>query len=303
MLHPNFGYVQVAIARLGGKPIIYRPLITHCAEPDLVTLDRNRPSIYESSYIGFGKDGFYFDTPGQYELRALYNAPDGSRVISNVLRLRVKAPLTKEDDEIADLFIGTEQGTLLYLLGSESESLRRGRDAFATVVDKYPNNPMASYAYLVEGMNASRPFKRIEDHKVVNRPADYGNSERMLSAVVNSTTPSGNSLFADTEAPSPSLPRLDNISLNMVMRRMAEMRKESGDDTGANTMVLDMVRHFEKLQVPPHVRKRIIEQVSSLLTEEQIDGFQGNGPAPRGNPPGGDVSGGRKTRSPRPQRQ
>jgi hypothetical protein len=298
-LHPNFGYVQVAIARLGGKPKIYRPLITHCIEPELVMLDRNRPSIYESSYIGFGKDGFYFDAPGQYELRALYNAPDGSRVISNVLRLRVKAPLTREEDEVADLFIGTEQGTLLYLLGSESESLRRGRDAFATVIEKYPDNPMASYAYLVEGMSASRPFKRIEDHKVVSQPADFGRSENMLSAVVGATTPSGKSLFADTEAPSPSKPRLDNISLNMVMQRLAEMRKEAGNDAGASTMAIDIVRHFENLQVPPHVRERIIEQVSKLLTEEQIDGLRENGAAPSGNPPSGNAGGGKARSRPR----
>jgi hypothetical protein len=165
---------------------------------------------------------------------------------------------------------------------------------------------MASYAYLVEGMSASRPFKRIEDHKVVSQPADFGRSENMLSAVVGATTPSGKSLFADTEAPSPSKPRLDNISLNMVMQRLAEMRKEAGNDAGASTMAIDIVRHFDNLQVPPHVRKRIIEQVSKLLTEEQIDGLRGNGAAPSGNPPSGNlpsgIAGGGKARS-RPRRK
>jgi hypothetical protein len=269
-LHPNFGYVQVAITRLGGKPVIYRPLITHCEEPQLVSLDRNRPSVYESAYIGFGKDGFYFDTPGQYELRALYNAPDGSTVLSNVLRLRVKAPVSKEEDELADLFLGTEQGTLLYLLGSDSESLRRGRDAFALVIDKYRDHPMASYACLVEGMNASRPFKRIQDHKVVSRSADYEQSERMLSAVVDATVPAGTSLFADAAAPVPSMPRLDNISLNMVMRRLADVRRAAGDESGASQTAILMMRHFEAQRVPAHVRDGIVDQVSEFLSEKQL---------------------------------
>ena len=70
-LHPNFGFVQIGIRQLGGSTVPYRPLIVHCAEPDLVTLDAANGAVYDSAYIGFGKDGFYFDNPGQYELRAL----------------------------------------------------------------------------------------------------------------------------------------------------------------------------------------------------------------------------------------
>ena len=58
---------------------------------------------------------------GNYRVRAICYAPDGSQVFSNILALRVRHPVTAAEEELADLFFGEEQGTLLYLLGSDSE--------------------------------------------------------------------------------------------------------------------------------------------------------------------------------------
>ena len=72
----------------------------------LVTLDRDRPAIYESAYIGYGRGGLYFDSPGQYQIRAVYYAPDGSRVVSNPMAVRVRSPLSHEEDSAAELLMG-----------------------------------------------------------------------------------------------------------------------------------------------------------------------------------------------------
>src|SRR5262245_63884853 len=187
-LHPNFSYVQIGIHAPGGKTIVYRPFMQNCAEPEPVYLDTANPSVYDSAYIGSGYDGFYFDHPGIYELRAVYHGPDGSKVYSNVLRLRVRAPMDRQENELAELFLGNDQAKLLYLLGSDSPSLNTGNQAFETVIDKYDQHPMAVYAKLVKGVNAARNFKHIDDHQVVVRPAKKEESAHLLSDVVRSST-------------------------------------------------------------------------------------------------------------------
>ena len=79
------------------------------------------------------KSGFYFDQPGHYRIRAVYAALDGSEVLSNMITIRVRYPVTAADEVLADLFMGDEQGTLLSLQGSDADCLRRGNDAFNEV--------------------------------------------------------------------------------------------------------------------------------------------------------------------------
>lgn len=263
-LHPNLGYVQIGIVRVGGKTVVFRPMITHCAEPELVTLDPNLPAVYDSAYIGYGKDGFYFDSPGQYELRALYNAPDGSKVMSNVLRIRVKAPLDREEGDLAELFLGDNQGKLLYLLGSDSEELKSGRDAFELAMDKYPKHTMTAYARLAEGMNASRPFKRIdwEMGKLTTREVDLSRSESLLSSLVENAMRDPGALAADAGTPQADMvPRLDNISLNMATRRLAEVRLQAGKKRAATETLHSMVQFFANQHIPKHVQDQIIQRI------------------------------------------
>ena len=158
-LHPNLGYVQLGIMRPGGKTTRYRPFLQHCADPRLEMLDSARPAVYDSAYIGYGQDGFYFDQPGRYQIRGIYHAPDGSKVYSNVLTTWVRSPINAEEEQIAELHLGDDQGKLLYLLGSDSDTLRSGNDALLGVLDQYPRHPMAVYANMVMGINAARTFK------------------------------------------------------------------------------------------------------------------------------------------------
>jgi hypothetical protein len=151
--------------------------------------------IEDSAYIGYGKDGFTFGAPGTYRIRALYHAVDGSNVLSNELDLRVRHPVTAGEEEQADLMMGgDEQGTLLALLGSDSEALARGNAAFDTVLDKYSTSVMAQYVKLVKGINASRDFKTIrpaviaeDKNRMTVRCKDEGLAQSMLSSITQGT--------------------------------------------------------------------------------------------------------------------
>ena len=90
---------------------------------------------------------------------------DGSRIVSNEVSFLVRSPVNAEEDELGELFLGDEQGKLLYLLGSDSEFLADGNAAFDLVLEKYPRHPMAVYAGLVKGFNAARTFKTVTAEK------------------------------------------------------------------------------------------------------------------------------------------
>jgi len=98
-------------------------------------------------------------------VRAIYAALDGSQVASNILPVWVSYPVTDADEKLAELFLGEEQGILLSLLGSDSDSLKQGNEAFDEVLAKHSKHRLATYARLVKGINAARQFKTISDEK------------------------------------------------------------------------------------------------------------------------------------------
>ena len=215
-LHPNCGLVKIAIRKPSGDVWFYEPLIDHLVGERTQEIAPGE-SIQDSAYIGFGKGGLHFDQPGRYQIRAAYGAIDGSQVLSNILDVRVRYPVTAAEEELADLFMGEEQGTLLYLLGSDADSLRRGNAAFDEVLAKYPKHAMAQYARLVKGINAAREFKTVTPDRpgrlAIRLPNDAESTE-LLTAVADSGV-------------------LDSVSAEMTLSRLAEVQAKMGDDTGA----------------------------------------------------------------------
>jgi hypothetical protein len=185
-LRPRNGNVEIAIRQPSGRVLMYKPLIHQCALDDIVVLDADTPGITETAFIHYGKDGFYFDTPGTYRLRASAVAADGSIVLSNILDLRVQAPVTREDDEAAGLIFGDEQGTLMYLMGSDFEGLEAGNTALREIQERFPDHPLAAVAKLVQGVNAAREFKQVAaDATVTVRRPESQQAERLLTGVMD----------------------------------------------------------------------------------------------------------------------
>jgi hypothetical protein len=243
-LHPDDEMVQIAIRKPSGSTVLYRPMIEHCVdEAKTVTLTSEHPAIYDSAYIGYGREGQYFAETGHYQLRAIYIAQDGSRVISPTLTLQVRSPYTATDEEVGELFMGDEQGQLLKLLGSDSEALKQGNEALDLVLDKHAEHPLAVYARLVKGINAQRNFKKLEVDKVVKvREAKPHESVALLSSVVDDSTAEKG---------------VDNITLNLAMRRLARAHKETGDLERAEATINRMVEVFEHKQLKPYIVQQI----------------------------------------------
>jgi hypothetical protein len=248
-LHPNDDFVTVAIRQPSGRTVAYRPLLRRCAdESRTVRLDSNQPAIYDSAYIGYGRDGFYFDQPGQYAVRAQYVASDGSRVISPVLRFRVRLPVSREDVEVGELLMGEEQGQLLYLLGSDSDTLQAGNKALDTLLDRHGSHPLAVYARLAKGINAGRDFKDLTaDKQLQVRSAKPEEAVELLTAV---------------EQASSKAEGVDNITLNTAMRHLAFAEAKAGRPQKAAKVMDRMVQLFKAKGLNQQVIETISEQAA-----------------------------------------
>jgi hypothetical protein len=184
-LRPRNGQVQIAIAGPSGQVRLFEPLLHHCvSEADAVVLDAEKPSHADTAFIHYGKDGFYFDQPGTYRLRARHTAADGSNIVSPMTTVRVRPPVSAEDEEVAELLFGDEQGTLMYLVGSDLDDLRAGNDALTKVREEHPEHRLADFARVIQGVNAAREFKLVEaDNEVQVRKPDEGTAAELLGAV------------------------------------------------------------------------------------------------------------------------
>jgi hypothetical protein len=184
-LRTRNGAVQIAIAKPGGNAVLYEPLLHHCmSDEDAIVLDSEQTSYADATFIHYGKDGFVFDQPGAYRIRARYVAPDGSIVLSNVLTVRVRPPATQEDEDVAELLLDDEVGTLMYLVGSDAEELRGGNERLTRVWDEHPSHPLAAVARLIQGVNAAREFKLVEaDNSVRVRKPEADAAAELLGAV------------------------------------------------------------------------------------------------------------------------
>ncbi|HEV7892232.1 MAG TPA: hypothetical protein VGP08_16415 [Pyrinomonadaceae bacterium] len=277
-IHPDRGFVQLAIRKPDGRIVPYRPFISHCVDPTLTDLCVHQPSIYASAYIGYGRDGFYFGEAGFYQIVAVYYSPCGAEVISEPLDIRVRNPLNEVEEDIADHYYGHDEGALFYLLGSDSEHLSSGNRSLDNVLDKYGDHPLAIHAQVVKGVNDGRLFKKItEGNRLAARAPLAADSSRLLSQVVDpEITGAGffrrlwdTVTFRRRAAYEPPLaPRLDNITLNMCVRRLARAKKRMGDEKGADQTLDAALAYFDSRVSRPHVLARIKAQLEKTRGEK-----------------------------------
>ncbi|YCK40772.1 hypothetical protein ACNF49_43955 [Actinomadura sp. ATCC 39365] len=255
-LSPRGENLTILVTDPAGDIHPFRPIARHCGSPGRrVTLDAQSPALYDSAYIGYGADGLTFPTPGTYRLRALCKVPDGSTVVSAERTIQISSPHNEQDRQAGDLLMGSQQGTLLALLGSDAPQLAEGNAALDELITAHPDHPLAVYAHMVKGTNAGRHFLTLGKDGIGVRPADTATSIEELGAVVQTTLDPG------TDA------GVDNITLNEAMRRLARAHARAGDLKQADVVLDQMVETFREKHVPPPVLATIAEQAETARTE------------------------------------
>ena len=173
IIGPRPGNVDVAIKGPGETATVFEPLLHHCRLDDTVLLRAGDGPVRDSAFIHYGKDGFAFEKPGSYEIRARSVAPSGAVLVSNAVRIDVLAPRTQADRHVSDLVFGEEQGVLMSLVGSDAPELDDGNVALQTIAERFPAHPVASVARLITATNTAREFKSVRPDGTLNvRPAD-----------------------------------------------------------------------------------------------------------------------------------
>ncbi|MCD6062185.1 MAG: hypothetical protein K0R82_96 [Flavipsychrobacter sp.] len=254
-LHPKYEYVKIAILKPNGKVVTYEPVGHNCAVPDFRQLTAEDNTAYASAYIGYGKDGFYFDQPGFYKIKAAYLHEDGSVIQSDEVTIRVKSPVTKAEDEIADHYFTNEAGMLFYLLGSDSPSLQKGMEDMRHVADKYKTNELSIYANLLLGVNDGMRFKIVDpvDNQVVTRKRNLKDATGNMTKVFDA---------------SKGEEGVDNITLNWAYRHLAKGFLLEGDDETAKGILKAMEETFKAKKLRPAVQKIISKQSAKVLKEK-----------------------------------
>jgi hypothetical protein len=218
-LDPKTSMTSIVIKKPNGDVVAYEPFVDHLmdSQPQFLA---DGEVIEASAYIGHGGGGLYFDRPGSYKVRAIYQAPDGSQVFSNAADVKVRHPVNQADEELADLLIGEEQGILFSLMGSDSEALASGNRAFDIVLQKHAKHPLADYVQAARGVNLARTFV-IADATKPNR-----------AEVRQPQIQEAQDLLATATA---SDSRLDDLSKVSFLKKLAHAQKRAGDEVASNT--------------------------------------------------------------------
>jgi hypothetical protein len=166
-LSPEFGGVAVHIQQPDGTIVEYAPNMCALGTPELLKLapsngDTEGEDRYSKEvFLTYGSGGFYFDRPGEYQVRAVYQGPGDLLVPSNVHRIRIGAPVSAEVDRLAQDFFSDAVGLSMYLQGSQSPFLSKGMGVIEEVADRCKDTVLGAKLAITLANSVAEPFFRI----------------------------------------------------------------------------------------------------------------------------------------------
>jgi hypothetical protein len=172
-LQPEYGNLAIYIRRPDGRILPYAPVLYKLATPRFQVLEARQQSVEgadrlsQNILISYGKCGHYFDAPGEYLVRAIFQGAGDVLITSPVHRLRVGHPLSRDEERMAQDYFSHAAGLALYLNGSSSPFLEEGMSTLETMADRFSKSPVGALLSLMLAQNLGEAFHRIENGKVV----------------------------------------------------------------------------------------------------------------------------------------
>jgi hypothetical protein len=165
LIDPNFGYLEIEVKRpMAAEFTRFRPaMLADAGDVAPIALAPNA-SLHEEVPIFFGSDGWTFDEPGEYQLRARYSPSDlddrvDSSIESEAIRLTVSGPTTACDAEFGNAF--SESSGALFLLYRGGARFQDAHKRLREAVVECPRSPYAPYAKLALGVAAVREAQQM----------------------------------------------------------------------------------------------------------------------------------------------
>ena len=262
-LNPEYGGVTFYIRRPDGRIVEYSPVMCKVAQASVDTLkeadsQEGNERYSEMVFLSYGKYGFYIDQPGEYWVRALYHGPGDVLIPSNIHRLRVGNPKSQEQDVKAQDFFGYEVGMNLYLFGSQSPLLSKGRAVIEDLADRYQDSMLGARLNSALANSIIKPFYGLEKGKLkLLEKADPKEALKLVKPAVE------------------VLRKQERKELNLTYRnlavRQATLQAEAGQVEQARTVLSTLAGDLEKRGVNA-------PQIAALQT--LADEITGNPPTP-----------------------
>lgn len=254
-LNPDYGGVLLLIRRPDGRTVEFAPIMCKLGLPEMKTLQPANPPVSgsdrysESVLLSYGTYGFYFDQPGEYLVRAVYQGAGDLLITSNVHRLRIGNPTSKEEDRLAQDMFSHSVGLSLYLNGSRSQYLTKGMDLLQEVVDRSADSALGIKAAHVVAHAYSRPFYRISEKEPVLIRAYKAEPEKAL-AITNSGVK-----FYHTHGQ-----KVHNLAYHKLVSERVGILVDTGQADAAKKEVATLLKDLGNREVKQVVLEEIKEQ-------------------------------------------
>ena len=193
-LDPKYRFLNVEVRGPGETEFeAFQPVLLADARGTRPHVLTPGASIHDEARIFFGADGWLFQRPGEYSVRADYSAPaaegrpadDRRRLESAVLKIVVTEPATSSERRARELILGPQEG--LYLVLGGGDHLQGASSRLKQVVQEAPNAAQTAAVRLALGTAALTPTMNMETG-VQSQPR-LDEAKNHLAATVNSQLP------------------------------------------------------------------------------------------------------------------
>jgi hypothetical protein len=246
MLNPEFGLLELFIRDPKGQLCRYNPLFKLCGEARTVELPPGE-KLYETVFLAYGAEGFYFEEPGEYQIWAAYGA-GGLRLRSNVLRIRVAFPQTSEDEEMALWTFGRDQGHVLYMRGANH--LQTGNDQLREVTERFPKTNLSRYIHFCFGNGQAREFKDVVKGQVRQPQPEHAIQQLEKARAFSPQWEKRSSL--------------DNITHGRAVNLLSDLYRQVNQPEQARSVLTQTARYFKRMEVKQEVIAEIRKRAESI---------------------------------------
>ena len=238
-LHPAGGAMELLIRRPTDRyPKVFKHFTSICIRAELKTLQPGE-AIYQELSPSFGRRHWFFDEPGTYEVQAIYHAPDGRRLTSNIQKVRILLP-SAEADRLAADFFSTNTGIFLGVEGSRIEQMGPTRDTLKDICQRIPEANIAKQVNIVNALRKVRAFKDVNAGKVIKPPDRTKATNQLLKAL--SVTKSKEALKVD--------PTQSHIRLSRYLYTAAQGYAVENDKDNARIVIGTTKKFLSSINAP-----------------------------------------------------
>jgi hypothetical protein len=293
-LNPSFGGLIVFVQRPDGRVVQYDPVMCQLGIEVPLILQPNGAGpegsdrYSESVFLTYGQYGFYFDQPGEYLVRALYQGGGDVLIPSGIHRLRVGSPMSRDADRLAQDFFSYAVGMNMYLGGSPSPHLERGLVVLKTVAERFPDEIAGAKAAITVARSEANDFFRVQ-HAAGTRGT--GTRTGQQNTLVRTQQADPDAALAQSESALEFFRRTPTAALNLeyheLVRERAEWHSRIGDSRAAATEIANLQDDLGSRGVNETVLREIAEFGNMVAAAAAEGGRRAAVKAGGGKPAGG----------------